>query len=108
MNAGNSQPLTKQDVLDVLKNVYDPEIQISIVDLGLIYEVEIKDAGLVHVKMTLTSPGCPYGAALVGQVQDVLKMLRGVQNVEIELVFTPPWSPERMTQEARLELGLDV
>ncbi len=101
-------PLTEQDVLDVLKNVYDPELQMDLVSLGLIYGVEIGEAGRVHVKMTLTTPGCPYGPQLINDARAMLMMLRGVKEANVELVWDPPWSPQKMSEEARLELGFDV
>jgi metal-sulfur cluster biosynthetic enzyme len=105
---GASPVVTKPDIMNVLKKVYDPEIQFNIVDLGLVYGVEIRDGGLVSVTMTLTAPGCPYGPELVQQVAQAVKTLRGVTDAKVEVVFTPPWGPERMSQEAKLELGFDV
>ena len=102
------QPVKQEDVIGVLKYVYDPELQMDIVNLGLIYEVDVKDGGAVVVKMTLTSPGCPYGPALIAQAKDTVLALRGVTSADIELVYTPPWGPERMSEEAKLELGFDL
>lgn len=108
MTTDTPQPVKQEDVIEVLKNVYDPELQMDIVNLGLIYGVEVKDGHAVQVKMTLTSPACPYGPALVAEAKNTVLMLHGVESAEVEVVFTPPWGPERMSEEARLELGLDV
>ena len=99
--------VTEEAVRELLKAVIDPELQYSIVDVGLVYGVTVNN-GMVTVKMTLTSPGCPYGPALVDQVRWVLQTLQGVKGVKVDLVFDPPWGPERMTEEVRLELGFDV
>ena len=99
--------VTEEAVRELLKAVIDPELHYSIVDVGLVYGVTVNN-GMVTVKMTLTSPGCPYGPALVDQVRWVLQTLQGVKGVKVDLVFDPPWSPERMTEEVRLELGFDV
>jgi metal-sulfur cluster biosynthetic enzyme len=101
-------PVTKDDVIEVLRNVYDPELQLNLVDLGLIYEVEVAAGGDVKVQMTLTSPGCPYGPELVAETKGTVMMIRGVKNVDVQVVWTPPWSIERISEAARLELGLDV
>lgn len=100
--------LTEQDVKDVLRNVHDPELQMDIVTLGLVYGVEVAEGGKVHVKMTLTTPGCPYGPQLINDARAMLMMLRGVTEADVELVWDPPWSPQMMSEEARLELGFDV
>jgi FeS assembly SUF system protein len=101
-------PVTKDNVIEVLRNVHDPELQLNLVDLGLVYNVEVGEGGQVRVQMTLTSPGCPYGPELVAQTKAMVMMIQGVKDVEVEVVWSPPWSTERMTEEARLELGLDV
>lgn len=110
MTAGNteSQALTKEDVITVLKNVLDPDIQMNIVDLGLVYDVEVRGPEAVYIKMTLTTPACPYGPELIENVKTMLLILKGVKHVEVDLVFVPPWSQDRMSEEARLELGLDL
>ncbi len=99
---------TAEQAWEVLRKVLDPELQLNIVDLGLVYGIEIKDGSVVHVKMTLTTPHCPYGPALLSQAEDMLRTLKGVKGVELELVWSPPWGPDRMSPETRLELGLDV
>ena len=98
---------TDASIRDVLRSVLDPELHMNIVDLGLVYGVEIKDA-VIHVKMTLTSPGCPYGPYLLTQVKDTLLTLKGVADAQIEVVWDPPWGPDKMTEAARLELGFDI
>ncbi len=97
----------KEDLLEVLKQVVDPELHMNIVDLGLVYDVQHKD-DTVFVDLTLTSPGCPYGPYLLHGVKQTLLPLRDVTEVEIEVVWDPPWGPDKMTEEARLELGFDV
>ncbi len=96
---------TKEQVLEVLKEVYDPEIPINIVDLGLIYEVEVKEDGVVDIEMTLTTPGCPIGAYIASQVEERLIAMEGVKGANVEIVFDPPWSPEKMSDEAKKMLG---
>ncbi|OQA23872.1 MAG: putative 1,2-phenylacetyl-CoA epoxidase, subunit D [Verrucomicrobia bacterium ADurb.Bin345] len=103
-----SSKLTREDMLDVLRNVIDPDLQMNIVDLGLVYEVEHLDDGRVAVKMTLTTPHCPYGPALIAEVKAMLMMVRGVAGVQVDLVWDPPWGTDRLTEEGRLALGLDI
>ena len=91
--------------LDALREVIDPELMINIVDLGLIYEVQPGDDS-VTVEMTLTSPACPAGPQIMQQAKMALERLEGVTEAVINLVMTPPWSPDRMTDEARDQLGL--
>jgi len=98
--------LTKQDVMKVLKECYDPEIGISLVDLGLIYDVQVK-GDKVHIKMTLTTPGCPMHAHMVNDVEQKVKKMKGVKGVKVELVWDPPWTPERMSKEAKKNLGFE-
>jgi len=93
-------PLTKEVVLEALRPVIDPEIRLSIVDLGLIYDVHVSgDSKWVEIKMTLTTPMCPYGPMLMTQVQDVANTLPGVQNAKITLVWEPPWDPRTMASD---------
>ncbi len=98
---------TEDDMRDVLRAVVDPELHMNIVDLGLVYRVEQKEAR-VEVDMTLTSPGCPFGPYILHQVRENLLSLKGIDDVGIEVVWEPLWSPEMMTEEARLELGFDI
>ncbi|HLC41798.1 MAG TPA: metal-sulfur cluster assembly factor [Methylomirabilota bacterium] len=97
--------LTKEAVLEALKQVYDPEIPVDIVNLGLIYEVLIDD-GSVGVKMTTTAPGCPVGDFIARNAERVLSRLEGARAVHIQLVYDPPWSQEMMTEEGKRMLGI--
>ena len=94
----------KERVIEALKNCYDPEIPINIVDLGLIYDLKVED-GDVKIKMILTAPGCPMGFFLVEQVKEAVLAVEGVKNVDVTLV-NERWTPERMSAEARVNLGL--
>ena len=93
-------------VLAALKTVRDPEIPMDLVELGLIYELIVKRAGTVYVEMTLTTPACPVAASMPGEVEAAIRAVPGVNDVRVKLVWTPPWGPERMSEEARLELGM--
>ena len=95
----------KQGVIEALRSVYDPEIPISIYDMGLIYGIEVDDDGRVRVEMTLTAPGCPIAFSMPLDVEDEVRRVPGVIDVEVAVVWDPPWTPDRMTEEARLELG---
>jgi FeS assembly SUF system protein len=94
------------DILKVLKTIFDPEIPVNIYDLGLIYEIEVREEGKVRVVMTLTSPNCPVAESLPEEVYDKVLTVDGVKNVEINLTFDPPWSKDMLSEEALLELGL--
>ena len=93
-------------VREALATVYDPEIPVNIVDLGLVYDCRVDEAGHVHVRMTLTAPGCGMGPVLVQDVKSRIAQVPNVNGVEVELVFDPPWSRDMMTEEAQLELGI--
>jgi FeS assembly SUF system protein len=93
-------------IIGVFKSVYDPEVPANIYELGLIYGVEVQPDGVVKVEMTLTTPGCPTAASLVGEVQRKVAALPGVKSAEVNLVWSPPWTPARMTEAARLQLGI--
>jgi probable FeS assembly SUF system protein SufT len=95
-----------RQVHEALASVFDPEIPVNIVDLGLIYACRVDDDGQVHVTMTLTAPGCGMGPVLVQDVESRVAQVPYVTAVEVELVFDPPWSRDMMTEEAQLELGL--
>ena len=113
-------PLTEDHVREALKQVIDPELFVNIVDLGLIYGVDVRSreaqAGAegeasapsydVRIEMTMTSPMCPAGPQLVGNSKEVVSKLEGVTSVEVKVVMDPPWSPEKMTEEARDQLGI--
>ena len=96
----------QEKVIEALKTVRDPEIPVNLVDLGLIYDLVVNRDGTVYVEMTLTTPACPVAGALPGQVQQAVAGVSGVNDVRVKLVWTPPWSQDRMSEEARLELGL--
>lgn len=93
-------------VVEALRTIYDPEIPLNIYDLGLIYALEVNAAGEVHVRMTLTTPNCPVAEGFPDIVQNKLWLVDGVSDVEVELVWDPPWDKERMSEAARLQLGL--
>jgi FeS assembly SUF system protein len=95
----------KDRVINALKTVFDPEIPVDIYELGLIYLLEVSDEGEVNIQMTLTSPACPVAGSLPGEVQKKVESVAGVKSAKVELVWEPPWSQERMTEAARLELG---
>ena len=95
-----------KDVIDQLKSVYDPEIPVDIYELGLIYKVELEDDRLLKVDMTLTAPGCPVAGEMPIWVQEACEVVAGVRRVEVAMTFDPPWTPERMSDEARLELNM--
>ena len=98
---------TKEEIIEVLKPVQDPEIRIGVVDLGLIYDAVVQDDGKVIVKMTLTTPACPYGEMLVSQVHRAVEELDSVKEVEVALVWDPPWDPKEMCSDlAKDQLGI--
>ena len=107
------KPATKEelelitaDVIGQLKSVYDPEIPTDIYELGLIYKVELEDDRVLKVTMTLTAPGCPVAGEMPVWVQEACEVVAGVRRVEVEMTFDPPWTPDRMSDEARLELNM--
>ncbi len=94
-----------QDVIRSLKTVYDPEIPVDIYELGLIYKVDLSDERLLTVDMTLTAPGCPVAGEMPGWVEGAVRGIDGVEDVKVNMTFDPPWTPEKMSDEAKLELG---
>lgn len=96
----------KDDVFAGLKNVYDPEIGVNIVDLGLVYDADIEESGDVLVTMTLTSLGCPLGPVIMQEVNNALRDLPGIGETDVKLVWSPAWNPDMMSEEARDELGI--
>ena len=102
---GKSVEELHEAVVEALGSVFDPEIPVNIYELGLVYNIEITAAGFVSIEMTLTSPGCPVARSLPGEVESRVAMVSGVTGVRVELVWDPPWSPERMSEAAKLELG---
>lgn len=103
---GEIDPALTERVVEALKTVRDPEIPVNLIDLGLIYELIVNSDGTVYVEMTLTTPACPVAGALPGEVKAAVSAVAGVNDVRVKLVWTPPWSRERMSEEAKLELGL--
>jgi metal-sulfur cluster biosynthetic enzyme len=106
--------ITQEEVMTALRECYDPEIPVNLVDMGLIYEVRIKASELpdaegedVEVEMTLTSPGCPSSGYIGDQVKQRLLRMPGVHNATVEIVWYPQWTPERLSVEARKQLGID-
>lgn len=97
--------VSKEDILETLKSVYDPEIPVNVVDLGLVYDVQVNDND-VYVQMTLTFPGCGMGPYIAQQAEWAIQDMEGVEEVEIEMVFDPPWSPDLISDEAKAQLGL--
>jgi metal-sulfur cluster biosynthetic enzyme len=96
---------TPETVRKALRAVKDPELNLNIIDIGLVYDVEVSPAGDVHVRMTLTSPGCPAGTEIIDDVKGVVGDLEGVQAVEVELVWEPYWTPDKMDPRVRAFLG---
>lgn len=96
----------EERVVAALRGVFDPEIPVNIYELGLIYDLQIDPAGAVSIRMTLTSPACPVAGALPGEVQAKVQAVPGVASAKVELVWEPPWEMSRMSEEARLQLGL--
>jgi FeS assembly SUF system protein len=103
---GPLKALREEDVVEVLRTIYDPEIPVNIYDLGLIYAIELSGANDVHIRMTLTAPACPVAGTMPGMVEQAVRQLDGVGEVGVELVWDPPWSAERMSDEARLALNM--
>jgi FeS assembly SUF system protein len=97
----------KTAVVDVLKTVYDPEIPVDIWELGLIYDLDVDEAGAVKIRMTLTSPMCPVAETLPPEVEAKARAVEGVSDVKLDLVWDPPWSPSMMSEAARLELNFE-
>jgi metal-sulfur cluster biosynthetic enzyme len=95
----------EEKILEALRNVVDPELGINIVDLGLVYEVAVED-DKVHIEYTLTTMGCPIGPLIEAQMKQFLDGIPGISEVEAEMVLTPPWTPDKMSEEARAALGM--
>lgn len=104
ISTGNKKEL-EETIIKVLKTIYDPEIPVDIFELGLIYEVRIDNDNKVKVIMTLTSPNCPVAESMPQEVKDKVAGIEGVQEVDLELTFDPPWDKDMMSEEAQLELG---
>jgi len=93
-------------VIEVLRTCYDPEIPVNIYELGLVYDVKVEPAGAVNVRMTLTSPACPVAGSLPGEVQAKIKTIPNITAANVEVVWDPPWDPSKMSEAARLQLGM--
>lgn len=104
MSAEETERLT-DDIVAALKTVYDPEIPVDIYELGLIYKVELDDDRRIKIDMTLTAPGCPVAGEMPGWVETAVLGVEGVQDVDVNMVFDPPWNPERMSEEAQVALN---
>ena len=96
----------REQVEDALRQVYDPEIPVNIFELGLIYGIDVSEEGAVQIRMTLTAPNCPAAGAMPGEVESRVAAVEGVTSAAVELVWDPPWDQTRMSEAARLELGL--
>ena len=96
----------EQRIVEALKTVYDPEIPVDIYELGLIYEVDVREQNSVYVKMTLTSPMCPVAETLPPEVEEKVRLVEGVSDVQLDLVWEPPWEPDMMSEAAKLELNM--
>jgi len=103
---GDPAPELQERVVEALKTVRDPEIPVNLVDLGLIYELTVKEGGIVYIEMTLTTPACPVAQSMPGEVEAAVSGVPGVNDVRVKLVWSPPWDRDRMSDEARLEPGL--
>jgi len=93
-------------VIEVLRSCYDPEIPVNIYELGLVYETKVETTGEVNIKMPLTAPNCPAAGSLPAEIQEKVKAVPGVASVKVDVVWDPPWDPSKMTDAARLQLGM--
>ena len=93
-------------IVDVIKNIYDPEIPVNIYEMGLIYEIRVDESFVAHIKMTVTSPSCPVAESLPLEVKEKVLQIEGIKDVQVVMTFDPPWNEEMMSDEAKLELGL--
>ena len=101
-----TETITKDSVIEIMKQVYDPEIPVNVVDLGLVYDIQVHE-GDVHILMTLTAPGCGMGPMIAQQAEWAVSELEGVEDVEVEMTFDPPWTPELITEDGKKLLGID-
>jgi FeS assembly SUF system protein len=101
-----SNTALRDEVIQVLKGIYDPEIPVNIYEMGLVYEVDVDDDSNVHILMTLTSPMCPVAESLPPEVEEKVAAVEGVGKTTVELTWDPPWNPEMMSEAAKLELGM--
>jgi FeS assembly SUF system protein len=96
----------ESEVLEALRTCFDPEIPVNIYELGLIYNVNVEEGGAVTITMTLTSPHCPAAQSMPAEIEEKVKAISGVSDVKIDLVWDPPWEPSKMSEAARLQLGM--
>ena len=96
----------KEKIIQEIKKIYDPEIPVNIYELGLIYKLEVDDKNKVNIDMTLTSPNCPVAESLPNQVKEAIMKIAGVSDVDLKLVWEPPWTKDRMSEAAKLELNI--
>ena len=96
----------KEKIIEEIKKIYDPELPVNIYDLGLIYDIQIKDENFVMIKMTLTTPNCPVAESLPKEVKDGVMQIEGIKDVDLELVWDPPWNKDMMSEAAKLEMNL--
>ncbi len=96
----------KEKIIEEIKKIYDPELPVNIYDLGLIYDIEVKDENFVIIKMTLTTPNCPVAESLPKEVKDGVMQVEGIKDVDLELVWEPPWNKDMMSEAAKLEMNL--
>lgn len=94
------------EIVEVLRTIYDPEIPVNIYDLGLIYNVDVTPEGIANIQMTLTSPACPVAGSLPPEVAERVKALSGITDARVDVIWDPPWTPDRMSEAARLQLGI--
>jgi FeS assembly SUF system protein len=104
--SAKSEAALENAVVEMLQTVYDPEIPVNIYELGLIYDLDVQASGRVHIQMTLTAPACPVAGTLPGEIQEKVAGVPGVTEAEVELVWEPAWDPSRMSEAARLQLGM--
>lgn len=102
----DQEEILRENIVAALRTIYDPEIPVNILDLGLIYVLDIDPEGNVHIEMTLTAPACPVAGTFPGVVESRVSEVPGVNSVDVELVWEPPWTTDSMTEEVKLELGL--
>ena len=96
----------KEKIIDEIRKIYDPELPVNIYELGLIYDIQVKDEKFVIIKMTLTTPNCPVAESLPKEVKDGVMQIEGIEDVDLELVWDPPWNKDMMSEAAKLEMNL--
>tara|TARA_Y100001935_G_scaffold243453_1_gene234878 strand:- start:450 stop:749 length:300 start_codon:yes stop_codon:yes gene_type:complete len=96
----------KEKIIDEIRKIYDPELPVNIYELGLIYDIQVKDEKFVIIKMTLTTPNCPVAESLPKEVKDGVMQVEGIEDVDLELVWDPPWNKDMMSEAAKLEMNL--